>query len=191
MVSAATVSATPSSEGAAHRQRVGDPRLPFQPLAIDLSEQLCGFGIDGGRAAEDLLNWRGSVEKFAADLREAGEESTRIGLSEGGLHGWPLVHGDGLVIAHEGRVEHRGEDAPLAPEQPVDGGQRGGGGFPDRLDGGRSVSPLHEQISGCGYHVGAGAADLRLAAGVVVAAALDRLTHIRDSNTIIKIVRLS
>jgi hypothetical protein len=48
---------------------VSDPRLSFQPLAIDQSEQLRGFGIDSGCAAEDLLGWSGAVEEFAADMR--------------------------------------------------------------------------------------------------------------------------
>lgn len=132
-----------------------------------------------------MLDGSGAVQQFAGEVGERVEEPPRIGVGERRSDGGSLVEGNGLVVTSERDVEHGGQDASLGPEQPVDGGHGNRRGLGDGVDRGGRISPLYEQVLCCGDDRGFRGAGLRLAAGVVVAAPLDTLTHIGESSTLV------
>ena len=169
-------------EGAAYRQCIGDPRLPCSRwLLTTASAPRLRDG--GGCAAEDLLNWRGTVEEFTADVREAGEESTWVGLANAARTAgrWCMAMDSSSPTKDVSSTAARmpGLD-PIAGRRSPAVWQR----LPRSPRWWSRRIPVAPTDLGGGRGLGAGGMDLRLAACVVVTPAVD--THIIDNNAITK-----
>jgi hypothetical protein len=63
--------------------------------------------------------WRGTARQLPGQVREGRQQAVGVRFGERRSYGRPVGEGNGLIVAAEGHVDHKAEDASLGSESQI------------------------------------------------------------------------